>query len=79
MLRRRLTVLMEVYLSRKQHEHAAPLWKQLECSLMESHLVPMPLISSACEQCAISVVDVLIAKKAEVTQMVLFKLAMGVD
>lgn len=68
MLRRRLTVLIEVYLSRKQHEHAAPLSKQLAAAVMDSSLLPMPLLSAACEQCAVSVVEVLIAKKADVSQ-----------
>jgi len=69
MLRRRLTVLLEVYLSRKQHQHAAPLSKQLGCPVMEScSLLPMPLLCAACEQCATSVVEVLIAKKADVGQ-----------
>ena len=70
MLRRRLTVLLEVYLSRKQHEHAAPLSKQLGCPVMESSLLPMPLLCAACEQCATTVVEVLIAKKADVAQQV---------
>lgn len=78
MLRRRLTVLIEVYLSRKQHEHAAPLSKQLAAAVMESSLLPMPLLSAACEQCAVSVVEVLIAKKADVSQQVrLVYLKMG--
>ena len=65
-----MTVLLEVYLSRAQHEHAAPLSEQLSCPVMNSSLLPMPLLCAACEQCATSVVEVLIAKKADVGQQV---------
>ena len=65
-LRRRLTVLIEVYLSRKQHNQAAPLSQQLSSAVMSSALLTEPLLMSACIQCAKSVVEVLLAQGADV-------------
>eukprot|EP00750_Incisomonas_marina_P001920 INCI1181.1.p1 GENE.INCI1181.1~~INCI1181.1.p1 ORF type:complete len:1094 (+),score=242.69 INCI1181.1:305-3586(+) len=65
-LRRRLTVLIEVYLSRKQHNQAAPLSQQLSSAVMSSPLLTEPLLMSACIQCAKSVVEVLLAQGADV-------------
>jgi hypothetical protein len=65
-LRRRLTVLIEVYLSRKQHNQAAPLSQQLSSSVMSSPLLTEPLLMSACIQCAKFVVEVLLAQGADV-------------
>ena len=65
-LRRRLTVLIEVYLSRKQHHQAAPLSQQLSSAVMSSPLLTEPLLMSACIQCAKSVVEVLLAQGADV-------------
>jgi hypothetical protein len=65
-LRRRLTVLIEVYLSRKQHNQAAPLSQQLSSAVMSSPLLTEPLLVSACLQCAKSVVEVLLAQGADV-------------